>query len=111
MTEQREGVEGWVFAFGSGAGKVFECGVGNLFVPGKNSALEVGAMELEDREKIERAEVGVESVIVREVEWCLLSLSGHLERWCFAQGRDLKLHPLDMTGAAGCWTEGSPLET
>jgi len=56
--------------------------------------------------------VEVESVIVREVVWRPLSLFGrHLERWCSGRGRDLKLRCLDMTGAAGCMTEASPLET
>lgn len=81
---------------------------------GNKSALEVGfggVVKVEDTEKIETgAGVGVESVIAREIVWCPWALSGRLERWCFGQGRDLMLHCLGMTGAAGWMTEASPLE-
>lgn len=88
---------------------------GRLFGPGNNSALEAGfggVVEVEDMEKTEMgAGVEVESVIVRDFVWCPWSLSGHLERQCFEWGRDLKLHCLGTTGAAGWKTEGSPLQT
>lgn len=87
---------------------------GRLVGPGNNSALEAGfggAVEVEDMEKTEMgAGVEVESVIVRDFVWCPWYLSGHLERQCFERGRDLKLHCLGMTGAAGWKTEGSPLQ-
>ncbi len=133
---QGEAVEDEAGVFGSergtGAGEAFGCEVGNSFEitadfdfgivaaagrsagPGKNSALEVGfggVAQVEDTKKIEtRVGVEVESVIERETVWCPWSLSGHLERWCFEQGRDLKQHCLGMTGAVGWMTEGSPLE-
>lgn len=87
---------------------------GRLAGPGNNFALEDGfggAVQAEDMEKIATgAGVDVEHVVVREIVWCPWPLSGHLERWRFGQGRDLKLHCLGTTGAADWMTEGSHLE-
>ncbi len=85
---------------------------GRSLVPGNDS--EVGFGDVVQGEDIEKIEMGAgdeaESVIVRVTEYCPRSLSGHLVRWCFGKGRDLKLHPLDMTGVAGWMTKGSPLK-
>lgn len=117
-------VEAGVFASGRGTGaeEAFECKAGNLFeimadfdsefgiVAAAERLVGFGAVvQIEDEEKIETV-LEVESVIVREIVWCPWSLSEHLERWCFGQGRDLKCQCLGMTGAAGWMTEGSPLE-
>lgn len=122
-TERGEAVEVEVFASGRGTGA--ECKVeimadfdpefgavaaaGRSVGPGNNSALEVGEVQVEDTEKTE-TRAGVESVIVKGIVMCPWCLSGLLERWCCGQGRGLKLRCLGLTGAAGCLTEGSPLE-
>lgn len=89
------------FDWGSGCGDNFELEVGFG-----------GVVQFEDMEKTEmRAGADAESVIVTEIVWYPQSLSGHLEKGCFEQGRDLMQRCLGKTGEAG-WMRGeSPLET
>ena len=68
-------------------------------------------MQVEDTEKtVMRSGTETESLTVREIAWCTQSLSVHLERWCFGQKRDLKLHCLGMNGAADWMKAESHLE-
>lgn len=85
---------------------------GSSVVPGNNCALEDGfggAVQVGDVEKFATGAV-VEVECVRENVWGPWSLFGLLERWCFGQGMDLKIHCLYMTGAADWMTEGNRLE-
>lgn len=87
--------------------------VGRWAAPGNNFEIEDGfggEVQIEDIYKaVKGAGNECEFVAAKEIVWRPWSVYGDLERWCFAEGKNLKHHCLGMTAAADWMTEESPL--